>query len=214
VVTGPAAIGRAAESRLEARFLADMVVGADGTVRLPGVPASADASLWTVSPEGHLRQQAVTGLDGRPAQMAVDQRGTVYVATGWRGVWRLEGGQDGSWSARRIVGDGRRGFSPDGTPAAQAALGLVQAVAVDSQAQLIFTELTQDPGAVTLVRMVQADGRLRTLAGTRRRRPARISVSRPLRAGSGQHPGPRPPACCCSTPSSVPWRSATTARCT
>jgi hypothetical protein len=160
--------GRAAESRLEARFLADMVVGADGTVRLLGVPASTDASLWTVSPEGHLRQQAVTGLDGRPTQMAVDQRGTVYVATGWRGVWRLEGGQDGSWSARRIVGDGRRGFSPDGTPAAQAALGLVQAVAVDSQAQLIFTELTQDPGAVTLVRMVQADGRLRTLAGTRR----------------------------------------------
>jgi len=158
--TDPA--GRAADARLEARGLVDMAAAAGGTVRVLADTAGG-SELWTVSPQGELRRTPVRGLDGSPTQMAVDGRGTVYVVTGGSGVWQATAG-----TATRVVGNGRLGWSPDGTAAARAALGLVDGVAVGPRGELFFSERTSDPGTATLIRTVRPDGTLRTVAGTRR----------------------------------------------
>jgi hypothetical protein len=180
--TAPA--GRAADARLEANALVDMAAAADGTVR---VLADTDGGpeLWTVSPQGELARTRVRGLDGSPTQMAVDGRGMVDVATGGRGVWQA--GPDGA--AMRVVGDGRLGWSADGTPAGRAALGLVDAVAVGPRGELYFTEQTSDPGAATLVRMVRPDGTLHTVAGTRRLPADERERQRAVAGGFKPRPG-------------------------
>jgi hypothetical protein len=150
------------DARLRARGLVDLAADADGTVRVLAAVA-AGPELWTVSPWGELRRTPVEGLDGPPTQMAVDARGRVYLATGGHGVWRAAGG-----AATRVVGDGRLGWSPDGTAAAHGALGLVDAVAVGTMGELYFSERTRGPGMPTLIRTVAPDSTLRTVAGTRR----------------------------------------------
>jgi hypothetical protein len=150
------------DARLRARGLVDLAAAADGTVRVLAEVAGGP-ELWTVSPRGELRRTPVEGLDGPPTQMAVDAHGTAYLATGGHGVWRAAGG-----AATRVVGDGRLGWSPDGTAGAHAALGLVDAVAVGTRGELYFSERTRGPGMPTLIRTVAPDGTLRTVAGTRR----------------------------------------------
>lgn len=158
-----AAGGSAADAKLEATGLVDMAAAADGTVRVLATTAAGPV-LWTVSPDGALRRTPLAGLEGSPTQMAVDAGGAVLVVTGQPGVWRV----DERGTASQVVGDGRRGWSPDGTPAGAAALGLVGAVAAGRGGELYFAEQTSDPGSATVVRVVQPDGTLRTVAGTRR----------------------------------------------
>jgi hypothetical protein len=177
------AIGRAADARLQARSLVDMAAAADGTVRVLADTA-AGPELWAISPRGELRRTPVRGLDGSPTQMAVDARGMVYLATGGHGVWQAAGG-----AASRVVGDGRLGWSPDGTDAARAALGLVDAVAVGTRGELYFSERTGGPGMPTLVRTVAPDGTLRTVAGTRRVPAGERERQRAIAEGFDPPPG-------------------------
>jgi hypothetical protein len=177
------AAGRAADARLEARSLVDMAAAADGTVRVLAGTAGGP-QLWTVSPQGELRRTPVRGLDGPPTQMAVDARGVVYLATGGHGVWQAAGG-----AATRVVGDGRLGWSPDGTAAARAALGLVDAVAVGTRGELVFSERTRGPGMVTLIRTVAPDGTVRTVAGTRRVPAGERERQRAIAQGFDPPPG-------------------------
>jgi hypothetical protein len=171
------------DARLRARSLVDMAAAADGTVRVLADTA-AGPELWTVSPRGELRRTPVEGLDGTPTQMAVDARGLVYLATGGHGVWRAAGG-----AATRVVGDGRLGWSPDGTAAARAALGLVDAVAVGTGGELYFSERTGGPGMPTLIRTVAPDGTLRTVAGTRRVPAGERERQRAIAEGFNPPPG-------------------------
>lgn len=180
--TGPS--GTAADARLEASRLVDMAATADGTVRVLAETATGPV-LWTVSPEGQLRRTPVAGLEGSPTQMAVDPGGTVHVVTGQPGVWRV----DPRGTATQVVGDGRLGWSRDGTPAGGAALGLVGAVAAGPNGELYFTEQTSDPGTATLVRMVRPDGTLRTVAGTRRVPADGQARERAIAAGFKPAPG-------------------------
>jgi hypothetical protein len=180
------AAGRAVDARLQARGLVDLAAAADGTVRVLAEVA-AGPELWTVSPRGELRRTPLGGLDGTPTQMAVDARGMVYLATGGHGVWQAAGG-----AATRVVGSGRLGWSPDGTPAARAALGLVDAVAVGTRGELYFSERTGGPGMPTLIRTVAPDGTLRTVAGTRRVPAGERERRRAI--AEGFHPPPGSPA--------------------
>jgi hypothetical protein len=180
--TGPT--GAAADARLEAGGLVDMAAAADGTVRVLAETATGPV-LWTVSPEGQLRRTPVAGLEGSPTQMAVDPGGTVHLVTGQPGVWRV----DPRGTATQVVGDGRLGWAPDGTPAGGAALGLVGAVAAGPRDELYFTEQTSDPGTATVVRVVQPDGTLRTVAGTRRVPADERARERAIAAGFKPEPG-------------------------
>jgi hypothetical protein len=180
--TGPT--GSAADARLEATSLVDMAAAADGTVRVLAATAAGPV-LWTVSPQGALRRTPVTGLHGSPTQMAVDAGGAVHVVTGQPGVWRVDEGG----AAGRVVGDGRLGWSPDGAPAGGAALGLVGAVAAGPRGELYFAEQTSDPGTATVVRVVQPDGTLRTVAGSRRVPADRRERERAIAAGFRPAPG-------------------------
>lgn len=178
------ATGAATDARLEARSLVDMAAAADGTVRvLASAPSGPE--LWTVSPDGRLRRTPLAGLDGSPTQMAVDQAGTVHVVTGRPGIWRV----DDRGTASRVVGDGRLGWSPDGSAAGDAALGLVGAVAAGPRGELYFTEQASDPGTATLVRVVQPDGTLRTVAGTRQVPAGERERERAIAAGFRPAPG-------------------------
>ncbi|HEX8134863.1 MAG TPA: hypothetical protein VF880_15715 [Actinomycetes bacterium] len=169
-------------ARLRARSLVDMAA-ADGTLWVLAEVA-AGPELWTVSPRGELRRTPVTGLDGSPTQIAVDAHGMVYLATGGHAVWQAAGG-----AATRVVGDGRLGWSPDGTAAARAALGLVDAVAVGTGGELYFSERTRGPGMPTLIRTVAPDGTLRTVAGTRRVPAGERERQRAIAEGFDPPPG-------------------------
>ena len=60
-----------------------------------------------------------------------------------------------------IVGSGEQGFSPDGTPAAEASLDTPQGVAVSAGGTVYFTD-----SANHLVRRITPDGTLETVAGS------------------------------------------------
>ena len=94
----------------------------------------------------------------RPAAVAVDASGNVYVAdAGNRRVRRI----DAAGVITTFAGTGERGFSGDGGPAAQAQLSLPQGVAADASGNVYVA----DPGNHR-VRRIDTAGMITTFAGT------------------------------------------------
>lgn len=147
-----------------------------------GGPAT-QASLWephsvSVDQTGnifiaeHLGQRLRrVGLDGRIStvasaptigplrQIAHDSAGNLYAAEIY-GPRILRFNPSGGMTT--VIGTvGRYGFSPDGTPAAQALLELPVSVTVDANGIVYFAEFNRGQ-----IRRINADGRLETIAGT------------------------------------------------
>lgn len=142
------------EARIDGS-LRDIVVGADGTAR---VLVDADkVAVWEVKGGAPRR----IDLDLTSAeQLAVADDGTMYVSSG-TGLWQVAA--DGT--AKQIVGDGQKGFTPDGQDATGPA-GPISGVALDQQGRVVYTEsLTTGEGLNSLVRRVE-DGKIVTVAGT------------------------------------------------
>ncbi len=135
--------------------LRDLDVGPDGVVRL-ATTGGDRASIWSLRPGG---APARTGLDPEVktvAQIAAAKDGTVYVSAG-NALWKAGGG--------RVVGNGEAGFTADGA-AATGPAGEISGVAVDPEGRVVYTEgLARGEGLSSLVRRVEPDGTVTTLAG-------------------------------------------------
>ncbi len=96
----------------------------------------------------------------RPVGLALDAQGNLYVADFNHRI-RVVGG-DGTITTIAGTGEGfgDLGFSPDGTPAAEALLGTPLGLAIDGSGRLYFSE-----GENRRIRFIDAEGLLQTVAG-------------------------------------------------
>lgn len=94
----------------------------------------------------------------RPESLAVDASGTLYIADTFNSVVRKVG-QDGTIIT--VAGNGTKGFSGDGGPAASASLNMPTGVAVDAAGDLFISDFGNQR-----VRLVGTSGTITTYAGT------------------------------------------------
>ena len=88
--------------------------------------------------------------------VAVDGSGNVYYSGWFEGVWKV----DTLGGVTRVAGNGTPGFGGDGGPATSAQTAGVAGLAVDSQGNLYFAEVTNSD-----IRKVSAGGTITTVAG-------------------------------------------------
>lgn len=148
----------AATKALDAKIddsLRDLDVGADGVARL--LVDGDKVAVWEVKGSDARRIE----LDLTSAeQLAVAKDGTMYVSSG-TGLWKIPSGG----TAEQIVGDGKRGFTPDGQ-AATGPAGPISGVTLDQEGRVAYTEnVTTGKELNSLVRRVE-DGKIVTVAGT------------------------------------------------
>lgn len=135
--------------------LRDLDVGLDGLVRLATTDGDR-AFIWTVRPGGAVEKADLAAEVTTVGQIAAGKDGSVYVSAG-NSLWKAGGG--------RIVGNGETGFTADGA-AATGPAGEISGVAVDGEGRVVYTEgLAEGEGLASLVRRVEADGTVTTLAG-------------------------------------------------
>ena len=147
--------GRALDARISG-VLRDLEAGPDGVVRL-GTTDGDRAVIWSVRPDGTLERTELPAQVRSVNQIATARDGTVYVSSG-NGLWRADG--------ERVVGNGEDGFTPDGA-AATGPAGEISGVTVDPEGRVVYTEgLARGERLLSLVRRVEPDGTVTTLAGT------------------------------------------------
>jgi sugar lactone lactonase YvrE len=174
VVAGSGRRGRAANGpALAARFEMPegLAVAGDGSFYL------ADAwnhSVYRVHPDGDMQRVAGTGSPGfsgdggpgsdamlhRPADLRLDGKGNLFIADVLNQRVRRV---DASGRITTVAGTGEKGFSRDGTLAAQARLDTPWGLGLDLDDRLLIAD-----GGNHRVRRVDDDGRLVTLAGNGR----------------------------------------------
>jgi uncharacterized protein (TIGR03437 family) len=115
----------------------------------------SSSTVWKLSPAGSIRLFAgpEAFANGRPAGVAVDASGNVFIAqdTMVRKV-------SPSGVITTVAGTGISGESGDGGPATQARLSYARAVAFDSSGAMYITEAQR-------IRKVSSDGAITTVAG-------------------------------------------------
>jgi hypothetical protein len=170
-VVGPGAAGEAADLILGTTFgPSGLAVDADGNVYVGGGDGpDIDNRVIRIDPSGNVTTVAGTSQpgssgDGGPAtearlqgvwDVAVDLEGNVYIS-GRGGVRRVDA--DGVIST--IVGGGKRGFSGDGGPAADARIDGVTGVSADDVGNLYFIDYGN-----RRIRRIAPDGIITTVAG-------------------------------------------------
>ena len=142
---------------LAAPFAYPDAVAADSAGNVYVADAGAGA-VYMVAPGGTTRTVAAQLSD--PRGVAVDGKGDVFVAdTGHDRVVEVKAG---ATTLSTVAGNGTWGFTPDGAPAAGAALEGPDGVAVDGAGDVFFSE-----GAANRIRRVDATtGALVTVGGT------------------------------------------------
>lgn len=145
-------------------------IAVDGRGRLY-IADTYNNRIRSVSAAGRIATIAGTGVAGyddggratrcrvdHPAGVAVDQRGTVYVADTYNNRVRavLPGG-----AIRTIAGTGTPGYAGDGGSAATAQLDHPQGVAVDAGGTVYVADTYNNR-----IRRIGRDGRISTVAGT------------------------------------------------
>jgi hypothetical protein len=151
--------GRALDAKIDG-LLRDLDVGADGAVRLLTVDGDR-VVIWRVGSGGALKRIDVDAAVKTADQLAAAKDGTMYISSEVS-LWKVGG--DGA--VTRVVGDGKPGFTADGDPAAGPS-GKVEGVAVDARGRVVYTEgLSQGRRLLSMVRRVEADGKVSTVAGT------------------------------------------------
>lgn len=143
----------------------DIEVAADGVVRLL-VTEATGRSIVAISPAGQVQRIKLTTRERGANQLAVADDGSLYVSfTGDGGVFRVSAAGE----LARVVGNGMRGFTPDGGLATGPA-GPTLGITVDHQGRLIYSEVvtTSVTGhPVFLLRRIETNGRIKTIAGDR-----------------------------------------------
>lgn len=172
LVAGTGRIGPAREDAARALTLRkpeSLAVAPDGTLFLSD---GLNHVVLRIAPGGRVTRHAGTGVPGhagdggpaadaqlaRPADIRLDRQGNLYVADVWNHRVRRV---DAAGTITTVAGTGERGFSPDGTPAAQARLDTPWGIAIDGEDRLLVAD-----GGNHRVRRVDADGRLVTIAGS------------------------------------------------
>lgn len=155
---------------------------AAASLRRPyGVAADASGNLYIadsynnvvrrVAPNGIITTVAGTGAAGysgdggpavkaqlnRPESLALDASGNLYIADTFNSVVRKVG-QDGTVTT--VAGNGVKGFSGDGGPAASASLNMPTGVAMDASGDLFISDFGNQR-----VRLVGSSGIITTYAG-------------------------------------------------
>ena len=123
------------------------------TSRGPSIVTVAGTGLRAFSPDGGLASSAALV---RPVALATGPRGETYIAEGNR-VREVE--PDGKLTT--LAGTGDAGSAGDGGPAALAELNTPQGLAVDSAGRVYIADTLSNR-----LRRVDADGSIRTVAGT------------------------------------------------
>ncbi|NED96321.1 hypothetical protein G1H11_13485 [Phytoactinopolyspora alkaliphila] len=164
----------AGEDALFSGPLTSLAAGTDGTVyavldatSIVRVDESGGVSAWSPAlPDG-----ATEIVDLAPAPdgtVYMLLRGTPNEPLGWSTVYRWDGTGDvePAFGVDAPDGTDRMPASPDGTDAADAALGRISDIAVDGTGRVLFVEEIAGAGyeVANLVRVVE-DGALRTVAG-------------------------------------------------
>jgi len=126
---------------------------APATSRGPSIVTVAGTGLRAFSPDGGLASSAALV---RPVALATGPRGETYIAEGNR-VREVE--PDGKLTT--LAGTGDAGSAGDGGPAALAELNTPQGLAVDSADRVYIADTLSNR-----LRRVDADGSIRTVAGT------------------------------------------------
>ena len=124
---------------------------------------NADGTIQTVAGDGYVRfveggGNAAAARLFRPAAVALDQSGNLYIAdTGTERVRKAAV----SGSIETLTGTGSPGFSGDNVPASGAPIDEPMGVAVDSSGNVLIAEAGHHR-----IRNIEADGRIATAAGT------------------------------------------------
>jgi sugar lactone lactonase YvrE len=132
---------------------------------------SGNFRVRRLAPDGTITTFAGSGIDGfsgdggpatlaqmrMPRGLATDSAGNVYIADSWN--YRIRR-VDLNGVIQTIAGTGENGYSGDGGRAAVAALGFVQALAVDSSLNIYVSDALNH-----VVRRINAAGIIQTVAG-------------------------------------------------
>lgn len=93
----------------------------------------------------------------RPADIRLDREGNLYISDVRNARIRKV---DPSGRIETIVGNGTPGFSPDGTPAAQAMINNAWGIAIDNEQRLLIADSNNHR-----IRRLENDGSIATIAG-------------------------------------------------
>ncbi|MFD7161162.1 hypothetical protein ACFV9C_41715 [Kribbella sp. NPDC059898] len=155
---------KADEARLSGS-VRDLEVDGHGVVRLL-ISEKNRATIWVFQPGGGAQHILVDPAVTSASQLAVADDGTIYISHSLKGIGQVAK-IDASGKVTPMVGDGRLGFTVDGGPATGSA-SAITGICVDPQGRLVYGEVRyldasrQDIG---LLRRVEADGRVTTIAG-------------------------------------------------
>jgi hypothetical protein len=128
--------------------------------------ADKRATVWLFRPGGDVRRIELGAAVQSVDQLAVADDGTMYVSHAV-GPVRMISRITASGKVSRVVGNGQVGFTPDGGAATGPDAG-VGGITVDREGRLVYGEIRYDAASnqnMGLVRLVEADGRIRTIAG-------------------------------------------------
>jgi hypothetical protein len=140
----------------------DLEVGRDGTVRLLTSDGKR-AYIWQFKPNGEAQRIDIDPSITEVSQLAVADDGTLYVSNSEQ-VSRIAT----NGKVTRVVGNGKVGFTADGAPAADSSTADLYGITVDGDGRLIYSEsiyYRAQNQTLGLVRRVEADGRIATIAG-------------------------------------------------
>ncbi|GAA1601967.1 hypothetical protein GCM10009804_68080 [Kribbella hippodromi] len=162
---GTDAVAKTAADAKLTGYMRDLEVGRDGVVRLL-TSENNRASIWVFQPGGAARRIQVDPSITTATQLAVADDGTMYVSHPVKRAG-LVSKVDAAGKTTLIVGNGSLGFTADGGVATGPA-SRITGISVDRQGRLVYGELRFFDTAnqnIGLVRRVEANGRVTTIAG-------------------------------------------------
>ena len=155
---------RALDAKLTG-FAEDLEVGRDGVVRLL-TTVDKRVTVWLFQPDGGLQRIDLGPGAQAASELAVADDGTMYISHSV-GAVGVVSKVSAAGKVSPVVGSGRSGFTSDGGAALRPA-SRIDGITIDRQGRLVYGELrfySAQNQELGLIRRVEADGRIRTIAG-------------------------------------------------